>query len=101
FVLPSLAEGLSNALLEAMACGLPVVATKVSGTVDVIEEGVNGFLVEPGNPEALAEAMAGILKDEGLAYRMGQANRKKILEKYSLDKIVDEYLSLYKRLMAE
>jgi len=95
FVLSSISEGLSNALLEAMVTGLPVVATRVSGNMDVIEDGVNGFLVEPGSPEALASAMKKILDDENLGRKMGEANRKKIVENYSIDKVVERYIELY------
>ena len=101
FVLPSLAEGLSNALLEAMACGLPVVATRVSGNQDVIEDGVNGFLVEPKDVRGLAEAIEKILVDEKLAEKMGQANRQKIMEKYSLQVTVDRYRNLYEELLPQ
>ena len=99
FVLSSISEGLSNALLEAMACGLPVVATKVSGNVDLIEDGINGFLVEPGNPKALASAIEKVLNDENLSKKMGEANRKKIEKYYSLEKVVSSYIAIYKELI--
>lgn len=99
FVLPSISEGMSNALLEAMACGLPIVATEVSGSADLIEDGMNGFLVKPGDIKGLAKAIENILKDEKMAKMMGEANRQKIVENYSIDKIVDRYIALYKTLL--
>ncbi|GAI33509.1 unnamed protein product [marine sediment metagenome] len=64
-----------------------------------MEDGLNGFLVEPGNPKALAEAMEKILNDENLARRIGEANRKKIVGNYSLDKVVEKYLELYGKIV--
>ncbi|HOV21519.1 MAG TPA: glycosyltransferase family 4 protein [bacterium] len=101
FVLPSISEGFSNALLESMATGLPVVATKVSGNIDIIENGINGFLVEPENSEELAKALEKILKDENLARKMGEENRRKIVENYSIDKIVEKYIALYNNLISK
>lgn len=95
FVLPSIEEGLSIALLEAMACGLPVVATKVSGSVDVIEDGINGFLVEPKNSKLLALAMDKILTNEYIAKVIGENNRNKIEHFYSIEKIGNRYLEIY------
>ena len=95
FVLPSWAEGMSNALLEAMAFGLPVVATRVGGSVDVIEDGVTGLLVEPGDPEQLAAAMARVLTDRGLARTLGGNAREAILRGHSMDAMVNQYLGVY------
>src|SRR5207248_10097864 len=72
FVMPSRWEGMSNALLEAMACGLPCVATRVSGSEDVILDGVNGLLVEPEQPAEMAEALRRIIEDTDFAQQLGQ-----------------------------
>jgi len=101
FVLPSISEGMSNALLEAMASGLPVVATKVSGNVDLIEDSINGFLVDPANSQQLTIAMERILKDERLVQKMGEANRKKIEKYYSMEKVVSSYIAIYEELISK
>jgi glycosyltransferase involved in cell wall biosynthesis len=101
FILPSLAEGLSNALLEAMACGLPVVATNIGGTNEVIKNGVNGILVEPKNSEQLAQAILSLMKNQKYAYRLGINARKTITEKYSLDLLSEKYVHLYCKLLKE
>jgi glycosyltransferase involved in cell wall biosynthesis len=75
-VLPSLYEDLSSALIEAMAAGLPVVATSVGGTADLVHDGVNGLLVAPRDPAALAAAISRILADPAAAARLSAAGRR-------------------------
>jgi len=99
FVLPSLAEGLSNALLEAMAFEVPVVATRIGGNIDVVEHGVTGLLAEPENPGALAEAMDRLLTDEPLARALAANARCRVLREYTLDGMVDRYLGVYQDLL--
>ena len=91
FVLPSRSEGMSIALLEAMACGLPVVVTDVSGTRDVVEDGVNGLVVPPENEKLLADAIGQLLTNKDIALRMGQQARRTIEEKFSLNMIGKQY----------
>jgi glycosyltransferase involved in cell wall biosynthesis len=98
FVLPSRWEGLPNALLEAMACGLPCVATRVSGSEDVLTDGVNGLLVPPEQPIALSEALRRLLDDSDFAARLGSAARTTIEREYSLPTVVDQFIALYRRL---
>ena len=98
FIFPSLSEGMPNSLLEAMACGLPVIASKIGGVVDVVEDGKSGILVEPGDISGLSTAMIRLLKDDGLRQRLGAEARKRIVEGFSIDKIADEYINLYKTL---
>lgn len=83
FVLPSLWEGLPMALLEAMASGLPVVATDVSGSREVVIDGETGWLVPPGNAERLAEAIAAVLREPAEATRRGHAGRDRVELHYS------------------
>jgi len=99
FVLPSKFEGLSNSLLEAMACVLPVISTRVGGSIDIIEDGINGLLVDVDNGEQLTQAISKVLKDPLLGKTMGENARKTIEASYDLNKIADKYLELYKELV--
>jgi sugar transferase (PEP-CTERM/EpsH1 system associated) len=100
FVLSSLGEGLSLTLLEAMACGLPVVATRVGGNPEVVVHGTTGLLVPPESPSALAEAMLSLWRDPGTARRMGQAGRRRIEAEFDLKRVVARYEALYLSLMS-
>jgi glycosyltransferase involved in cell wall biosynthesis len=94
-VVPSHYEGLPTVLLEAMACGLPVVATDIGGNREVISNGVNGFLVPPKTPKVMAETILNLLGDNGLRERTGKAARKTIEKQYTWDKIADHFTSIY------
>jgi L-malate glycosyltransferase len=98
-VLPSLSEALSNTLIESMAASLPVVATRVGGSPEVVEDGVTGFLVAPREPESLAAAIAHLLERPALAHAMGQAGRQRVVEHFSLERLTRETESLYLRLL--
>jgi glycosyltransferase involved in cell wall biosynthesis len=100
FVLPTQGEGMSNALLEAMGAGLPCVATRVPGNVDVISHGQTGLLVEPGKPEELAGAIGRLLADPALRLRMGEVARHRVRDIYSVDAMVAAYRCLFDRLIA-
>jgi glycosyltransferase involved in cell wall biosynthesis len=100
FVLPSAAEGLSNALLEALATGLPAVATKVGGAGDLIAHGQNGWLIPPNAPAALGEALQRLLADAALRGRLGCAARQSVAEKYALTTVADRLQRLYRHLAA-
>ena len=95
FVLPSRAEGISNTLLEAMACGLPTIATDVGGNGELITEGETGWLVPPENPHAMAAAMERISNDSSLRQAMSAAARKRVETNFSLDVMVRNYLQVY------
>jgi glycosyltransferase involved in cell wall biosynthesis len=97
-VLSSRFEGMPNAVLEAMACGLPCVATCVSGSEDIIRHGANGLLVEPEDVEGLAQALLAMLRDPELARTYGRAARTTIEEHYALEPVVARYEELYLRL---
>jgi glycosyltransferase involved in cell wall biosynthesis len=97
----SISEGCCNVILEAMRAGLPVVATAVGGNNETVVDGVTGFLVPPGQPEAMADALRRILGDPGLARRLGQGGRKLVAERFALDRMVAGYLDLYRRVAAE
>ncbi len=97
-VLPSRWEGMPNALLEAMACGLPCVATRVSGSEDIIQHGVNGLLVESEDYRDMSLALLTLLRDPLLAQKYGQAARKTVERHYSLEQVMDRYVELYQRI---
>ena len=98
FVLPSFQEGLGIVTLEALACGIPVVSTRCGGPEDVIEDGVNGLLVENNNASKFAEAILKLLRDEELRKRMGKKARETIVNKYSMAKLAPKFLDLFKEL---
>jgi glycosyltransferase involved in cell wall biosynthesis len=97
FCLPSYREGVPNALLEACACGLPIVTTDVPGCRDVVTHDVNGFLVPPQNSQILAAAIEALLNDQVLRDKMGHTGRQIALEKFSLDKIIKQTLLVYQK----
>jgi len=99
FVLPSLSEGISNALLEAMAHGLPCVVTDIPGNHDLIRDGDNGKLVPVGDPAALAQVLVQIVRDEHTRKRLGQGAYHTVETRYSLSQVADQYIQLYERLM--
>ncbi len=85
FVLPSYSEGFSTAILEAMAAGLPVVVTRVGAAPDVIAEGVNGFVINPGDTDALRDRLQRLIGDPELRQRIGSANREKCRNEFLVD----------------
>jgi len=98
-VLPSLYEELGTVLLEAMQAGLPIVASKTGGIPDVIEDGVNGLLVPPGNPEALAHAIDRLLADRDLAYRLSEGARERGKD-YDWEVLAERVLAVYRGVTA-
>jgi glycosyltransferase involved in cell wall biosynthesis len=98
-VLPSRREGMPAALLEAMACALPCVATRVSGSEDLIQSGYNGLLVEPDDDGSLADALLQLLLDAELRTRYGWAARAMVEQHYTLEHMLHRYLELYDALV--
>jgi glycosyltransferase involved in cell wall biosynthesis len=99
-VMPSLNEALSNVLLESMAAGAPVVATRVGGTPEALIDGETGLLVPPGDSAAIAAAVARLLDDRELARRLGQAARALIASRFSVEQMVRSTEDLYMDLLA-
>jgi glycosyltransferase involved in cell wall biosynthesis/peptidoglycan/xylan/chitin deacetylase (PgdA/CDA1 family) len=95
FVLPSRSEAFPNSVIEAMASGLPVVASNVGGIPELVAEGQTGHLVPPGNPGALAGALNGLLDDPERCAEFGRAGRIKIEQNYSFDRMVEQIETLY------
>ncbi len=100
FVLPSHQEGMSLALLEAMAAGVPIVATDIPGNRELIAPGRQGLLVPPRRVEPLAAAMLRILDDPRAAEDLGEAARERAIHHFSLDRCVDEHLNLFRELLS-
>jgi glycogen synthase len=98
-VLPSVYEELGTVLLEAMQAGLPVVASKTSGIPDVIEDGVNGMLVPPGDPGALARAIDRLLADRHLACRLSEGAQERAKD-YDWEMLADRVLAVYRGVTA-
>jgi glycosyltransferase involved in cell wall biosynthesis len=96
---PARSEGLSNAILEAMAEGLPVIATAVGGTPEIIQDGQNGLLVPPDEPDCLADAILRLLRDGELRARLGQAALQWVRRSCAEDTIADEYEGVFCRLL--
>jgi glycosyltransferase involved in cell wall biosynthesis len=100
FALPSNYESLGIAVLEGMAAGLPVVATAVGGVTELVQPGVTGELVPPGDPAAMAEALVAVLGNPDTAMRMGNAGRE-AAEDERMSACVDRYFDLYEQLLSE
>lgn len=95
FLLPSMVEGMSMALLEAMAAARPIVATRVGGNVDLIRDQETGLLVSPGDPDEMAAAVLRLLKDTGWAKRLGHAAQGTVVNHYSADGMVEKIERIY------
>ncbi|MEM1530482.1 MAG: glycosyltransferase [Candidatus Bathyarchaeia archaeon] len=99
FCLPTLGEPFGKSIIEAMACGKPVIASNIGGPAEIIEDGKTGLLVPPAQPKILAEKILTLLEDEQALKRMGENARRTALEKYSIKRIAEEYHKLYKSLI--
>jgi sugar transferase (PEP-CTERM/EpsH1 system associated) len=100
FVLPSLSEGISNTILEAMATGLPVIATDVGGNPELVRDGETGMLVPHSDPDALAKALHAYCIDRGKGRSQGLAGRKTVEASFGLSNMVDRYADVYDRVLA-
>jgi glycosyltransferase involved in cell wall biosynthesis len=99
FVLPSANEGTPVSAIEALAAGRPVVASRVGGVPDVVRDGEDGFLVEPGDVDGLAERLGRLAADPALRDRMGAAGRDRVLGRYAVDRLIDDVDRLYRSLL--
>ncbi len=98
FITPSLQDNLPNTVMESLSCGTPVVGFNIGGISEMVEQQVNGYLSEYKNSKSLAQGIRWILEDENRAFKLGEAARKKAVEKYSLEMQAEQYESLYRSL---
>ncbi len=101
FVLPSFSEGLSNTLLEAMSCGVPVIASHVGGNPEIVKLGVSGFLYPSNDIDALTRILCDICNSQGDIWKLSKSARDHILNHYSLQSMVNNYEDVYKQLLTE
>jgi glycosyltransferase involved in cell wall biosynthesis len=99
FVLPSVNEGTPVSAIEALASGTPVVANRVGGVPDVVRDGLDGFLVDPGDVTSAGAKLAVLAGDNGLRKKMGRAGRRRVLERYAVSRLVDDVDRLYRSLL--
>lgn len=95
FVLPSQAEGISNTILESMATGLPVIATAVGGNVELVKAGETGLLVPPSDPDAMANALLGLIVDKQKRQQLGERSYQSVLDNFSIQVMVNKYTDVY------
>jgi glycosyltransferase involved in cell wall biosynthesis len=97
FVLPSVEEGFALVILEAMAAGLPIIASYESGATTLVRDGVEGFIIHPRNPEQIADAMIRLAQDRALNQRLGEAARQRGAERNTWQDYGDRLLAEYER----
>jgi len=98
-VLPSFREGVPRTLLEAASMSKPIVATDVPGCREVVEDGVNGFLVPVRDYKSLAKKIETLIENEALRDKFGKMSRKKAVEEFDIKKVVDKYLKVYEEIL--
>jgi glycosyltransferase involved in cell wall biosynthesis len=99
FVLPSLWEGMPNCVLEAMAAKIPVIATAVDGTVEVVEDGISGLLVPPKDSQVLGRCIVETLTDSSLAQSLGKGGRRRVETAFSQERMIDGFSALYDEIL--
>jgi glycosyltransferase involved in cell wall biosynthesis len=100
YVLPSFSEGMNLTLLEAMGAGLPVVASRVGGNVEIVEDGNTGYLFPSGNVDALSELLGRLVSEPERRVQMGQSGRERVLRQFDQRVMMQHYLSLYRGVSA-
>lgn len=100
-LLPTYREGFPKTLLEAAACGLPIIATDVTGCREICHDGINGLLIEPRDPDSIVEAVARLADDPGLRSRFGQESRRLVETRFSEEIVVAQTMELYRSMQSE
>jgi glycosyltransferase involved in cell wall biosynthesis len=98
-VLCSETESAPLTLLEGMSTGLPMIATKVGGVQEIVEDGENGLLVPPRHPEEITKAILRLIRDPKLRRDLGERARKTVLERYTAEKVVNQYIEIFEKVM--
>jgi len=98
-VFPTRYEGSPKALLEAMACGLPVVATAAPGVVEIVEHNGNGLLADDGSPEALRAAIEEVVRDGALRWTLGVAARQTVVDFFDMNALIEKEVAIYEELL--
>jgi glycosyltransferase involved in cell wall biosynthesis len=101
FLLPSANEGTPVVAIESLAAERPVIATRVGGVPDVVDDGVDGFLVPPGDVDAIVDRLEELARDPGLRARMGAAGAERVVPRYAVSRLVDDVDELYRELLAQ
>ena len=101
FVTATTWEGMPNTVLEAMACGLPIVGTRASGLQDLVQESVNGYLVPTRDPTALAEALGLLIENGHERRRMGRQSRKLVERQFAWEQIAAQYVTIYEQVLGK
>ncbi len=101
FIYPSYYEGMPMAVIEAMACGLPIIASRIGGLPEMVFEGVNGFLIEQGKPEQLADAVGRLINDREKCISMGKASHQIACEKFDIEQHVTRLIDIYNKVLSE
>ncbi|MGE3818361.1 MAG: glycosyltransferase family 4 protein, partial [Isosphaeraceae bacterium] len=101
FLLPSVSEGLSNAVLEAMSCGLPVVSTSAGGMAEAVRDGVDGFVVPTRAPESLADRLGRLILDPALRREFAASGRARVLDAFSIDRQAGRFMACYEELLSK
>ena len=96
-VLATFTEGTSNSLMEYMAMGKPVVATRGGGTAELINDGIEGYLVNQRDPGMMADRIIILLNNSGLREKLGNAARTRIIDAFSIERMVNDYVGLYRK----
>ena len=101
FLLPSYTEAMPMSILEAMGYGLPIVTTNVGGIPQLVEDGKNGYMTDPGNIDSFVKAILKLISNNELIYDMGKKGIEKAYEKYSLEKHLEKVCKLYENVLGE
>jgi glycosyltransferase involved in cell wall biosynthesis len=100
FAMSSITEGLGSAMLDAMACSIPIVATRAGGIPEAIDDGTHGLLVPAHDPESLSQAIVRLLSDAPLRQRLGRASRQRVVEEFSVERMVTKTVAVYEQRLA-
>jgi glycosyltransferase involved in cell wall biosynthesis len=99
FIFPSYSEGMPIAVIEAMACGLPIIATRVGGVPEMVSDGVNGILIDPGRPDQIVGALQHLYENPDMRHSMKMNSYKTAFEEFDIEKLVPRLVSIYSKVL--